>query len=122
MLSAPDGEALPIQVAYLEGRAQQVFEEWQQLGQWLEADQLLLASVQAHTAHVLASLSASSPRDQEVRSAFAELVVIGQVQQFLLEQTIHQAACQRAHLKKESAQARQALSLLHRAPTSEEGR
>ncbi|HLW02903.1 MAG TPA: hypothetical protein VKT82_29875 [Ktedonobacterales bacterium] len=122
MLKAPDGEPLPVQVACLEGRVQQVFEEWHQLGQWLETDERLLSSVQAHTASVHASLATSSPRDQAVRSALAELLVIGQMQQFLLEQSMQQATRERAHLKEEGARVRQALGLLHRAPTSEEGR
>ncbi len=120
MLSASDGEALPVQMAYLEGRLQQVFEEWHQLGQWQETDQRLLASVQAHTANVCAALGASSARDAEVRGALRELVVIGQLQQFLLEQSIQQSAGERKHLMQEGALVRQALGLLHRATSSEE--
>jgi hypothetical protein len=70
MLSAIDGEALPVQIAYLEGRLQQVFEEWHQLGQWLETDQRMLASVQTYTANVHATLATSSANDQEVLKPF----------------------------------------------------
>jgi hypothetical protein len=122
MLSEPDEEPQPLQIASLEGQLQRAFEEWHQLGQWLETDQHLLASVRAHGAHVQHSLAACACRDQEVRNALAELVIIAQMQQLLLEESMQQTTRERAHLQKEGARARQALRLLHRAPTSEEGR
>ena len=108
---AQEEDALSVQAAYLEGRLQQVAEEWNQLGQWLDSDQNFLASVQAHTATICASLATAGPIDQQVRNALAELVVIGQVQQFLLEQSMQQTTCERNHLEAEGVMVRRALGL-----------
>jgi ABC-type transporter Mla subunit MlaD len=119
MLSAPEEEALPVQIAYLEGRLRQVAEDWTQLGQWLESDQRLLAAVQAHSESVRAALATAGSLDQQVRSALAELVVIGQVQQFLLEQTIQQAADERSQLEDEGMAVLRGITGLHSAPPAE---
>ena len=102
-----------MQAAYLEGRLQQVTTEWNQLGQWLDNDQSLLTSVQAHTESVCASLASAVPIDQQVRNALAELVIIGQVQQFLLEQSMQQATSERSYLEAERRMVQRALGLQH---------
>ena len=85
MLLTREEEELDAQFASLEETLQEVAEEWSQLGQELESNQSLLSSVKTHTEHVRAMLAAAGSIDQQVRNALTELLIIGQVQQFLLE-------------------------------------
>ena len=114
MLTTGEGELLPLHIACLEGRLHQIRQEWSQLGQWVHADQQLLAGVQAQTEQVQALLEDPGFHDQQVRNALRELLVIGHVQQFLLERLIHGAEDERIRLQEESDQAHQAMTLLRR--------
>lgn len=114
MLTAREGEMLPLHVACLEGRLHQIRQEWSQLGQWVHADQLLLTEVQAQTEQVQALLDGPGFSDQQVRNALRELLVIGHVQRFLLEESIHREAGERTRLQEESDQTQQAITILRR--------
>jgi hypothetical protein len=88
MLSAHAEEILPFQTARLDERLQQVALEWNQIGQSVDADQLLLTGVRGHMEQVQALLDCAGSSDQQVRNALRELLVIGHVQRFLLEQSL----------------------------------
>jgi pyridoxal/pyridoxine/pyridoxamine kinase len=88
MLTAHAGEMLPLQIARLDEQLQQIVQEWNQIGQWVDADQLLLTGVRGHMEQVQALLDCAGSRDQQVRDALRELLVIGHVQRFLLEQSL----------------------------------
>jgi pyridoxal/pyridoxine/pyridoxamine kinase len=88
MLTAHVGEILPLQTICLDERLQQIVQEWNQIGQWADANQLLLTGIQGHIEHVQALLGCSGSSDQQVRNALLELLVIGHVQRFLLEQSL----------------------------------
>lgn len=114
MLTTHKGEMLPLHVACLEERLRQIGHEWSHLGQWIDADQLLLTGVRSAPEQVQALLDDSSGSDSQVQRALRELLVIGHVQRFLLEQSIHRAGGERTRLQVESDQAQQAITLLRR--------
>jgi pyridoxal/pyridoxine/pyridoxamine kinase len=86
MFSAHVGKMPLFQTARLDEQVQQVIQEWNQIGQWADADQLLLTGVRGHMEQVQALLDCADSCDQQVRNALRELLVIGHVQRFLLEQ------------------------------------
>jgi hypothetical protein len=104
MHTAREKEALLLQIACLEGQVQQIARDWEQLGQWVETDQALLTAVQEHTEQVQALLVTAGTRDPQVQRAFTELVIIGHIQAFLLEQTIQREAHERRNLQEEEGQ------------------
>jgi hypothetical protein len=112
MLTIHEEGALPVQIACLESQLQQIAEEWNQLGQWLDSDQKLLAAARMHTESVRGSLSASGPIDRQVQNALTELMVMSHVQQFLLEQTIQYEARARSRLEEEQNEVQQTLTRL----------
>jgi pyridoxal/pyridoxine/pyridoxamine kinase len=88
MLTAHAGEMPLFQIACLDEQLQQIMQEWNQIGQWVDADQLLLTGVRGHLEQVQSLLDCSGSGDQQVRNALRELLVIGHVQRFLLEQSL----------------------------------
>ena len=88
MLAVHVGEMPLFQTACFDEQLQQVVQEWNQIGQWVDADQLLLTGVRGHLEQVQALLGCSGSSDQQVRNALLEVLVIGHVQRFLLEQSL----------------------------------
>jgi hypothetical protein len=99
MYIAGEEEELFLQVACLERQLEQIAREWSQIGQGSAADQELLKEVQERTAQIQALLATARPRDTQVQQAFTELVIIGQIQAFLLEQTIQGEALEGLSLR-----------------------
>ena len=112
MAPARKNETFSVEVAGLQGRVQQLAEECRQIDQWLIADQAFLTLVQAHDEQIRSLLTASGPLDPQVCSALNELAIIGQVQIFLLTQTMQREARTRARLEDERKQAQRAIALL----------
>ncbi len=88
MLTARVEEVLPLQTACLDEHLQQIVQEWNQIGQWVDADRLLLTGVRGHLEQVQSLLDCAGSCDRQVRNALQELLVIGHIQRFLLEQSL----------------------------------
>ena len=112
MALARKDEQISVEIAGLQGRLQQLAEDCRHIDQWLSADQAFLTLVQRHNEQIRSLLTASDSLDQQVRNALSELAIIGQVQSFLLGQTMQREARARVRLEDERKKAQRALALL----------